>query len=139
VQPLDLAFPLRFGIVADTRIEGARSLLQKLLLLGVNLVRVNLVALRQIGYSRLLPQRLQRNPCLQRCVDLPSRSLRHHPLRLATERPISNQARGPKSGVHFNHHHHVHDFSAGRLNDQYSLRDAHFVGNSVIDFGKIIM
>src|SRR5262249_41451822 len=36
---------------------------------GVNLVRMHLIALRQIGYCRLLPQRLQRNLRLQCRVD----------------------------------------------------------------------
>ena len=58
------------------------ALLQQLLLPGINLVRVNLVALRQIRHRRLLPQRLQGDLRLQRRVDLPSRLL-HHPLRLS--------------------------------------------------------
>ena len=48
----------------------------------VNLVRVDRVALGQIGHRRLLPHCLQRNLRLQRCVDLPSRPLRHLPLHL---------------------------------------------------------
>jgi hypothetical protein len=41
---------------------------------------MNLMALRQVGYRHLLPQRLQRDLRLQRRVNLPSR-LRHLPLR----------------------------------------------------------
>src|SRR4030095_10783933 len=40
---------------------------------GLDLVRVHLVALRQIAHCRLLPQRLQRDLRLQRRVNLPSR------------------------------------------------------------------
>jgi hypothetical protein len=49
----------------------------------------------------LLAQRLQRDLRLQCRIDLPSRLL-HHPLRLSRRsRPRSNQADGPKIGVHF--------------------------------------
>jgi IstB-like ATP binding protein len=63
---------------------------------------VDPVALRQVSHRRLFPQRLQRDLRLQRPVNLPSRSLRHNPLRLPTERSASNYAAGPKSRVHFN-------------------------------------
>ena len=51
-------------------------MLEQLLLPGVNLVRMNLIALGQIGYRRLLPQRFQRDLGLQYRINLPSRSLR---------------------------------------------------------------
>jgi hypothetical protein len=63
---------------------------------------MNLVTHRQVHHRRLLPQRLQRDPRLQRRLDLPSRLLRHR-LRLSRRsRPRSNQAAGPKTGGHFN-------------------------------------
>jgi len=52
--------------------------------------------------SRLFPQRLQGNLRLQRRIDLPSRPLRHLPLRLPRRNGLSsNWSTGPKIGVHF--------------------------------------
>jgi hypothetical protein len=53
------------------------------------------------AYRRLFSQRLQRNLCLQPCVNRSSRPLCHGPLRLSTERPTSNYTPGPKFGAHF--------------------------------------
>src|SRR6266404_8640012 len=101
MQLLDLTLPAGLGIMANAGIKGPRRLLHKLLLPSVNLVRVNLVAHRKVRNRRLLPQRLQGNPRLQRRINLPSRSLAHLPLRsLPTERPRLqlvnwSQNRGP--------------------------------------------
>jgi hypothetical protein len=65
-------------------------------------VGMNPIALSQIGYRRMFPQRLHRDLRLQYCVDLTSRSGRHLPLRLLRRNgPESNYSTGPKSGVHF--------------------------------------
>src|SRR5208337_4317015 len=82
VQPLDLALRLGFGILSDLRVERPRRMVLQLLLPGIDLVRMHLIALRQVGYSRLLTQRFQRDLRLQRRIDLPSRLL-HRPLRLS--------------------------------------------------------
>jgi hypothetical protein len=65
--------------------EGARRLILKLLLPGVNLVRVDLVALRKVRDRPLLPQRLRGDLRLQPAVNPPSRLLRHRSLRLSNE------------------------------------------------------
>ena len=44
----------RLRVPPDTRIEGARRLILKLLLPGLNLVGMDLVALRKVGDRRLL-------------------------------------------------------------------------------------
>jgi hypothetical protein len=49
------------GPVAAAALESPRRLIQELLLPGVNLVRMNLVPLRQVGHRHLLPQRFQRD------------------------------------------------------------------------------
>src|SRR5882724_2866675 len=101
MQLLDLTLPASLGIMANAGIKGPGRLLHKLLLPRVDLVRVNLVAHRKVRNRRLLPQRLQGNPGLQRRINLPSRSLAHLPLRsLPTERPPLqlvnwSQNRGP--------------------------------------------
>jgi len=60
------------------------------------------VALGQIGHRRLLPQRLHGDLRLQRRVNLPSRLACHDLLRLSRRSSLrSNQATGPKTGVHF--------------------------------------
>jgi hypothetical protein len=51
--------------IAIAAFECPRFLVLKLLLPGINPVRMDLIALRQIGHRRLLPQRLQRNLRLQ--------------------------------------------------------------------------
>ena len=62
---------------------------------------MDLVALRQVSHSRLLPQCLQRNLRLQAGVNprlvffVIARSV------YQTERPSSNLPPGPKNGVHF--------------------------------------
>src|SRR5208337_146608 len=61
VQPLDLALHLGFGILSDLRVERPRRMVLQLLLPDINLVRMHLIALRQVGYSRLLTQRFQRD------------------------------------------------------------------------------
>ena len=59
------------GRIATTRDSSCRTrpqphrVLEKLLLPGINLVRVNLIALVQVPLPSLFPQRLQRNPCFQ--------------------------------------------------------------------------
>jgi hypothetical protein len=45
----------RLRVPPDARIEGARRLILKLLLPGVNLVRMDLVALRKVRDRRMLP------------------------------------------------------------------------------------
>jgi hypothetical protein len=81
VHLLDLALPLGLSVRADARVELLARVLEQLLLPGVDLVRMNLVLPRQIGGGRSLTNRGERNPCLGRQLDLPSRLLRHHPLR----------------------------------------------------------
>ena len=98
MQLLDLAFARFLALPPDTRVKGPGRLFQQLLLPRINLVRVTLVALRKIRRRRLLPHRLQRNLRLQRRVNLPSRLLRHHALRLSNGAATSNQAHGPKMG-----------------------------------------
>jgi len=83
VQPLDLPLMRRLRVPSDARVEGARRLVQKLLLPGVNLVGMDLVPLRQVDNRRLLPQGLQRDLRLQPRVDPASRVLRHRSLRLS--------------------------------------------------------
>jgi len=56
VQPLDLTLRVNPGI-AGAAFEGACRLIQELLLPGINLVRMNLIALGQIGDCRLFPRR----------------------------------------------------------------------------------
>jgi hypothetical protein len=56
VQPLDLTLAVHPGI-AGAAFEGACRLIQELLLPGINLVRMNLIALGQIGDCRLFPRR----------------------------------------------------------------------------------
>src|SRR5271165_3780994 len=73
----------RLRIPPDARVERARRLILELLLPGVNLVRMDLVPLRQVRDRRLLPQRLQRNLRLQPRVNPSSRLLRHRALRLS--------------------------------------------------------
>lgn len=73
-QPLDLVLAVGHTVAAAV-LKRPRCLILQLFLSGTNLVRMNLIALRQIGDRRLLPQRLQRNLRLQRRVDLPSRSI----------------------------------------------------------------
>ena len=82
VQPLDLTFCPCLGVLADLRVKRLRSVLLQLFLPSIDLVRMHLIALRQVGHRRLLAQRLQCDLRLQRRINLASR-LRHHPLRLA--------------------------------------------------------
>ena len=100
VQLLDLALAACLGIVANPGVKRPRRLLQQLLLPGVDLVRVDLVALRQVRHRRLLPQRLQGDLRLQPRVDLPSRPLPSSAPSSTTERPAlqlshRSQFRGP--------------------------------------------
>ncbi len=53
VQLLDLAVLARLRVLARTPIKGPRRLFLQLLLPRINLVRMDLVALRQIGHARL--------------------------------------------------------------------------------------
>ncbi len=82
VQPLDLPLMRRFRVPPHPGIERPPRLILKLLLPGVNLVRMDLVALRKVRDRRLLPQRLQRDLRLQSAVNPPPRLLRHRSLRL---------------------------------------------------------
>jgi hypothetical protein len=97
----DLSFARRVSIQTDLLIKGPRGLRQKLLLPGIDLVRVNLIALRQIGHR-----------CQFRTASKAIFAFRLAPIfRLVffviirsvyqTERLISNLAHGPKIGVHF--------------------------------------
>src|SRR5439155_3316565 len=65
VKLLDLTRRRGVGVSRDPRIERPRRKILQLLLPGVNLVRVNLITLRQVIHRRLLAQRLQRNLRLQ--------------------------------------------------------------------------
>jgi hypothetical protein len=56
---LDLALAAGLGIPADVGVESVGGVLQELLLPGVNLVRVDFVALCQFGDRRRFPRRLQ--------------------------------------------------------------------------------
>ena len=58
MELLDLTLPAGLGVVAHARVKGAGGLLQELLLPSVNLIRMDLLALRQVRHRRLLPQRL---------------------------------------------------------------------------------
>lgn len=87
----DPVLPACLGVVVCTRVEGVGRLFQQPLLLTVNLIRVRLVTLRRVCNCRPLPQRLKRNPRLQRRVDFLSRLRRHLPLCLL-----------PQSGLSFN-------------------------------------
>ena len=68
VQPLDLTLAVHPGI-AGAAFEGACRLIPELLLPGINLVRMNLITLRQISHRRMLAQRLQRDLRLQRRIN----------------------------------------------------------------------
>lgn len=91
----------RLGIGADACVKGRRSMIHKLLLPAVNLVRMDLAAVRQLSHRRLIASNLQGDLRLPRQVDLASRLLSHRSLRYPTEKPISNLAHGPKNRVHF--------------------------------------
>src|SRR5664279_1180134 len=67
----------------------------------VNLVRVNLVALCKVGNRRLIPHLPQNDIRLQRCVNLASVLVSHHPLCLSMKKGVSNLAGGPKMEGHF--------------------------------------
>src|SRR6516162_818925 len=99
MQLLDLPLAIGFGVPADAGIEGARRVLQQLLLPGIDLVGMDLVALGKVGHRRLFPNRFQRDLRLQGAVNLASR-LRHPLLRLsngAADFQLSpwSQKRGP--------------------------------------------
>jgi hypothetical protein len=100
MQPLDLPLAPSRGIAA-AGLEGSGRLVLQLLLPRIDLVRMNLVALRQTRHSRLLPQRFQGDLRLQPRINLPSRSFRHFSAPSdVTERPKSqlvnrSQIRGP--------------------------------------------
>lgn len=57
MQPLDLASRPCLGLLPDLRVERTSGVLLQLLFPGIDLVRMTLVALRQIGDGRLLTQR----------------------------------------------------------------------------------
>jgi hypothetical protein len=80
----------RFRVPPHPGIERPRRLILKLLLPGVNLVGMDLVALRKVRDRRLLPQRFQRDLRLQSGVNPPPRLLRHRSLR-----PIKKSRRSP--------------------------------------------
>src|SRR5277367_3632887 len=73
----------RFRVPSHPEIKRPRRLILKLLLPGVSLVRMDLVALRNVRDRRLLPQCLQRDLRLQSGVNPPPRLLRHRSLRLS--------------------------------------------------------
>jgi hypothetical protein len=66
---------------------------QQLLPPGINLIGVNLIALRQIGRARLLPHRFHGGLRLQRCVDLPSR------FASSSSAPVKGRDREPTTAV----------------------------------------
>jgi hypothetical protein len=72
MQPLNITLRLRLGLLADLRVERPSRVLLQLLLPGIDLVRMHLIPLRQVGYTRLLPQRLKRNLRLQRRIAIRS-------------------------------------------------------------------
>ena len=76
MQPLNLPLMRRFRVPPYPGIERPRRLILKLLLPGVNLVGMDLVALRKVRDRRLLPQRLQRDLRLQSGVNPPPRPQR---------------------------------------------------------------
>ena len=76
MQPLDLPFMRRFRIPPNARVEGPRGLILKLLLPGVDLVRMDFVALSKVHHRGLFPQRLQRDLRFQSGVNPPPRLLR---------------------------------------------------------------
>jgi hypothetical protein len=69
-------------MIQVTGVEGPGRFVPELFPPNMHLVRVNLVALGQIGHARLFPQRLQGDLRLQPRVNLPSCSLGYDPLRL---------------------------------------------------------
>ena len=58
MQLLDLTLSAGLGIMANASVKGPGRLLNKLLLPGVDLIRMNFVAHRKVRHRRLLPQRL---------------------------------------------------------------------------------
>src|SRR6516162_11711098 len=83
MQPLDLPLMRRLRVPPHTGLEGARRLILKLLLPGVNLVGMDRVALRKVDDRGLLSHGLQRDLTLQPGINPPSRLLRHRSLRLS--------------------------------------------------------
>ena len=69
MQLLDLSLVAGLGVPPDARVESARRVLQELLLPGVNLVRTDFVAVRQLGDRRRFPHRLQGDLRLQTSID----------------------------------------------------------------------
>jgi hypothetical protein len=91
VQPLDLPLLGRIPRFADAAVKRTRRLILQLLLPCVNLVGVNLIALR-----RLVQPRRSRSASKANFAFSAASILR----RIATEQPIFHQAHGPKIGVH---------------------------------------
>ena len=129
MKALDLALLGGVRWLADDAVEGAGRLILQLLLPRVNLIGVNLIALRQLVDARLLAHRLQGNLRLQRRVNLPSCSLRHGLLCSVKQRSSrsSNQAPGPKNGVRFRSSH-----RRGLRSCLEDLADARFAAAKVI-------
>jgi hypothetical protein len=101
VKLLDLARRRRLRVHANLRIKRPRRMVQQLLLPGVNLVGMNLMALRQVGYRRLFAQRLQRDfafsaASIFRLAFVIFRSVLSH-----SEQTSSNYPTGPKIPGHF--------------------------------------
>jgi hypothetical protein len=59
VQLFDLSLATSLGVPPGAGVEGPRRVFQKLLLPGVKLVRMDVVALRQVRDRRLFAHRLQ--------------------------------------------------------------------------------
>ena len=57
MQPFDLALRLCLGFLADLWVKRPSGVLLKLLLPGIDLVRMHLIALGQVGDSRFQSQR----------------------------------------------------------------------------------
>ena len=90
----------RFRVYADPRIERPRRMIQQLFLPGVDLVRMNLMALRQIAYRRLLPHRRPRDLRLQNRINLPiSSSSSAAPSCSIRSRLLPTMPLVPKSGA----------------------------------------
>ena len=98
MQPLDLSLMRRLRVPPHAGVEGARRLILKLLLPGVNLVGMNLVALRRsvtVACSRSASSAIFAfSPASIRrlVVFVIVRSV------YQTERPFSNLTSGPKTG-----------------------------------------
>ena len=102
MQPLNLPLMRRLRVPPDARVKRARRLILKLLLPSVNLVGMDLLALRKVRDRGPLTQSLKRD--LRRQPGSIRRLVFFVIVRSVyqTERPFSNLTPGPKNRVHFN-------------------------------------